>query len=277
VITIHDLIVDHFETGQASTLPMWKYKLKHLGYRWILKTALRRCQSILTISKTTKVEIMDHYHIPDSKITVTYDALDKSFKYAYDHRKNTTGNKLPANYLLYVGNAYPHKNLEAFLDALKLINKKTVMHAVLAGDDHFFYPRLMEYSRKIGVSNRIVFWGDADDSSLVSLYTNARLLIFPSLMEGYGLPVVEAVYCGLMPVVSDIPVFHELWGDDVNYFNPNDRVQMAKIITQSLSMPKSEYNVRIGKLKKAISRYQWDQTARQTLQIYQTVARISRK
>lgn len=277
VITIHDLIVDHFETGQASTLPIWKYKLKRLGYQWILKTALKRCRSIITISNTTKQEIMNHYHIPESKITVTYDALDKSFQYAFDHRKNTVKNGLPANYLLYVGNAYPHKNLEAFLDALKLINKQMEMHAVLAGDDHFFYPRLMEYAKKIGIDSRIIFWGDANDSTLIILYSNARLLILPSLMEGYGLPVVEAVYCGLMPVVSDIPVFHELWGDKINYFNPNDSAQMARIILQNISMPKSEYHIRIGKLKKAIFRYQWDQTAKQTLQIYQNSASISGK
>src|SRR3989344_149044 len=111
IVTIHDLIVDHVETGRASTLPYPLYKIKRLFYRRTVKSAVKRASAIIAISQNTKNEIVSHYHVDPQKITVTYDGLDSNIK-----RPEKFSSLYPFDYLLNVGNAYPHKNLETLIE-----------------------------------------------------------------------------------------------------------------------------------------------------------------
>lgn len=269
LLTIHDLIIDHFDTGRASTLPYPVYKLKRLGYKTALTTAIKRASHITTISEATKDEIMDHYQVRSEKITVTYDALDDTFRHLADTTRVKPMYTFP--YILYVGNAYPHKNLENFLHAFKLLRTKSPVKLVFAGNDTFFYPRVREYAHKIGLKNETEFFGMANDSELLRLYAGCTCLVFPSLMEGFGLPTFEALYCNRLPVVSDITVFHELWGDDLPMFNPNDPQHIADVISHTLSLPKSEYARKVAAAKKRINKFNWKHTANQTREIYRRI------
>jgi len=146
-------------------------------------------------------------------------------------------------YFLYVGNAYPHKNVEVLIQAAKLAGVKVVY----VGKNDYFY-------KKFGIVPKSV-----SDKELINLYKNATALVFPSLMEGFGLPAIEALRQNCPVIVSDIPVFHELLGDSAIYFNPHDPAALANILTSKIEKP--------NKLKKDFS---WSKMARETLSVYET-------
>lgn len=269
LLTIHDLIVDHFDTGRASTLPYPIYLGKRIGYKISLTLGIKKADWITAISKTTKQEIVDHYGISKDKINVTYDALDTSFLNTVKTHKTENYYKFP--YILYVGNAYPHKNLKRLIDSFTLLIKKAKVKLVLAGDDNYFYPRLKKYTDNLGLSTEVVFFGNANDKQLMNLYSNSFCLIFPSLMEGFGLPNFEVIACGKLPVMSDIPVFREIWGETVDYFNPYNEEDMAARILSVIKMPGDKYQKKLNILKKRLADFSWKKTALETLRIYKQI------
>lgn len=267
VLTIHDLIIDHYDTGKATTKSVIFYKIKRLGYKMITNIALQRAKAVLAISESTKKEIINHYHVKSEKITVTYDALDEKFKLFTGKIKRKIYYSFP--YVLYVGNAYPHKNLERLVETFadQSLNKQVKL--VLVGDDDFFFGRLKQKVNKRRLENTILFFGKANNENLFNLYTFAKCLVTPSLMEGFGLPNMEAVYCGCLPVVSDIPAFREVWGDRLIYFNPYRSGEISKAIMKLLSLSKKEYQIKVNKAKQRIVDFSWEKTAKLTLKTYE--------
>ena len=256
VVTIHDLTILHFDTGKASTLPMPLYKLRRLGYYLALAVGLRRAQKIIAVSQTTKQEIVDHFQIDSDKIVVTYEGVDSKI-YKSTNDKSTNINRLiTEQYFLYVGNAYPHKNLETLLLAIQQNTAKLV----LVGKNDFFYERL----KKNIVNRNVIFFGLANDEQLINLYMHASALVFPSLMEGFGLPALEALALGCPVIVSDIPVFHEILGSNATYFNPRDPRDLAEKLASAR-----------GKQKKVVlGIYSWSTLASDTLALYENCIRL---
>lgn len=246
VITIHDLTILHFNTGRATTLPQPLYKLKRLGY-WIeLATGLRKAKKIIAVSETTKREIIDHFHIDQEKIVVTYEGVEKML---------SVGKRLVAEpYILYVGNAYPHKNLERLIEACSTM-------LVLATPDDYF-------SKRLKVNKNTIMFHKPNAEQLANLYTYAQALVFPSLMEGFGLPGIEAMAIGTPVICSDIPVFREIYGDACLMFDPNDPKDISQKIQQILRDEKLRKEF-IAKGEKQVSKYSWRTMAEQTLEVYE--------
>lgn len=154
-------------------------------------------------------------------------------------------------YFLYVGNAYPHKNLELLLHAAS----KAGVRVVFVGKDDFFYKRL-------GIQPKTV-----TDPELSQLYKHAQALVFPSLMEGFGLPALEALANNCPVIVSDIPVFHELLGESAIYFDPHSVDALAKILKRTMvKRPAVDSSI--------VSKYSWHKMAKETLSIYENCARV---
>lgn len=269
LLTIHDLIVDHFDTGRATQLPWVLYKIKRFGYKLSMTVGIRRASHIAVISKATRDETVDHYRVDRQKISLTYDALDPNFQTVLE--TYTPKKYWNTPYLLYVGNAYPHKNLERLINAFMLVQKTSYVHLVFAGDDLYFYPKLQQLVKKHNMQKYVRFFGNANDRELVDLYSFARLLIFPSLMEGFGLPTLEALSCGVLPVISNIHVFGELWEHDLPMFNPFDVNDMATSILRALSLPQKEYRRRVDAAKKRVRSFSWKDTAEKTLALYEKI------
>lgn len=262
LITVHDLIIDHFLTGRASTLPSLIYILKFMFYKLVLSNALRNAVKIFAISSSTKNEIIKHYKIKPEKIIVTYDALDRGI---LNIKNRQFGKKIyKFEYILYVGNAYPHKNLEKLINlfADPRINSRAKL--VLTGDDWFFYPRLKKSVKDNHLSQFVIFFGHANDLQLASLYSHAKGLVIPSLMEGFGLPNLEAVFYNCLPVVSDIPVFREVWGNDLLFFDPHNGQDLKVAVLKLLNLDKNERLKRLTSAKKRLGLFSWKKTAKAT-------------
>ena len=267
VITIHDLIINHFPTGKSSTLPSPIYWLKHLGYRLVVNEAIRKSAKIIAVSKATRDEIIDHYHVKPEKITVTYEGIDENLIKEKMEKVDT-----PHPYFFYVGNAYPHKNLEMLVDGFREFLKqiKSDVDLIFVGKEDFFYKRLKEKVEKIGLTQRVHFFQHITDGQLVYLYHHAKAVVLPSLMEGFGLPALEAMANDCLILASEIPAFLEVCGESAVYFDPYNAVDVAQklFIVYQGKVGASEKK-RIAMLRS--EKFSWYQMAKETISLYNSV------
>jgi glycosyltransferase involved in cell wall biosynthesis len=267
VLTIHDLTILHMKTGKATTLPSPLYALRRIGYHAVLRMGLTRASHIFTVSETTKRELSEYVSVDPNRVTVTYEAVDDRIL------QESTAKRIINNpYFLYVGNAYPHKNLERLVLAMERFLEEGndsvgKVQLILVGRDDFFYRRLRLFIGNRGLSNRIVLFGHANDRELRSLYTYAVAFIFPSLMEGFGLPALEALACGCPVLASDIDVFHEVLGASCRYFNPKSINEMASIIGETFRAYTHGHNNGKIPLPRV---YSWNSLAKRTLAVYRS-------
>ena len=202
IVTIHDLILIKFPTQRATTLGPVFYAVKKFFYKIVIFLAVKRARQILTVSLFTKKDIIRQFRARAEKIIVAYegvaDVLSGGQAESAEKALIKYGVKKP--FLLYVGNAYPHKNLEKLIKVfLKLKPEKPDLRLVLVGKDDYFYNRLKFLSPN--ESADIIFPGYVPDADLKTFYRQALAYVFPSFYEGFGLPPLEAMANGL-PVVS---------------------------------------------------------------------------
>ncbi len=262
VITIHDLILQHFPTHRASKLNIIFYWLKYLAYRVVISSAIKRSLKIITISNFVKEDIIKNFNVPREKIVVIYEGAPNSESKMNSALSSEQKNKTNP-YLLYVGNAYPHKNLEKLIEAWFLLRKKRAdLSLVLVGEDDYFYQRL----RKKAPSG-VFFAGFKSDEELINIYQQASVYVFPSLCEGFGLPPLEAMAYGVPVVAAETTCLPEILGEAALYFNPESVEDIASKINEVLENEKL-YRLLQEKGFEQIKKYSWSEMARQTLKIY---------
>lgn len=281
IVTIHDLILIHFPTQRATTLhPLW-YRVKFLAYKMAIWWAIKKSSCIMTVSEFTKQDILKHYSVSSEKIRVAYEAADSFCGYCpktqsleilqkYGLTYHDDVNKkhdIIKPYLLYVGNAYPHKNLEALVDVLNQDALRGIT-LVLVGKEDYFYHRLKERVRAKEITN-ILFVGFVPDDELDVLYRFGRAYVFPSLYEGFGLPPLEAMGRGLPVLAAHATSLPEVLGDAALYFYPDQpdslkhslvRIWQEEILREDL---REKGYVQVGK-------FQWRAMAQETLKQYES-------
>ncbi len=264
IVTIHDMIVSHFDTGKSSTHSPFLYKFKRFGYQINHQIGLRRAAKIIAVSQSTKQEIMQTIGISSSKIKVIYEGVDTNLV----NQKFANTSLIDSPYILYVGNAYPHKNLETLLQAFEVVAQKNkTTKLVLVGPDDVFYTRLQRNIEKSLIKNRVQFLNSISDSQLVTLYKHANALVSPSLMEGFGLPIIEALSFNIPVIASDIPVYRELFDGLVNFFNPYSVDDLALKLSNA-----ADHKLRPADTKKithTLHKFSWEKAAKETLELYQ--------
>lgn len=259
VVTIHDLIPLHFQTGKASTLFFPFYKVKFLGFKFIVSRAVKKAKKIITVSNSTKEDVEKTFNIPQGKIKVIYEGVDNNLVF-----KNQIQNLQIKNYFLYVGNAYPHKNLELLIEAFKNIENKDIK-LILLGVDDYFYRKL-----KSSVDDdRIIFLNKLSDTRIAELYKSSICYITPSLMEGFGLTGLEAMVNKSLVLASDIKTHKEIYGDSVIYFNPKDIGDLKNKMEQIL-VSKDKYKNKIDSGFRRSKEFSWHKAAEETLKIYES-------
>lgn len=264
VVTMHDLTTLKYPTGKASTLPPFLYGLKLFALKVLLSVGLRKAVEIISVSNTTKQEVLHYFLLPEQKITVTYEGVDEKIIHM-DTKIAPSLFSYP--YILYVGNAYPHKNLNILVDAfVKIHAQNPSLHLVFVGPDDYFYTQLKNRVLQLPIQPYIQFFGYANDLSLQILYSHAETLVFPSLSEGFGLPALEALYNGVPVACSNISVFHEILGDNVTYFSPRDSTNMA---AQILSSIHNKNSISDSVRKKLAEKFNWKVMAIETLHVYE--------
>lgn len=275
VVTVHDLILTKFPTVRASTLSPWLYKIKNLAYRMVIKTAVKRAKKIIAVSEFTKQDIVKQFRVKPEKIEVTYEGVanlakgrDSLFVSKLDDNDTLLSYNIDKNFLLYVGNAYPHKNLEGLVEAFAdLHNQNNDISLVLVGKEDYFYKRLKDIIKEKYPDLPIVFPGYVPDEKLEIFYQKALAYVFPSFYEGFGLPPLEAMAKGCPVVSSNRSSMPEVLGDAAVYFDPDNKEQMAKRIKEVIRDSELRRKM-VKKGKQQVKKYSWWECARETLEIY---------
>ena len=270
IITIHDLILRKFPSRRGSTLNPIFYFIRSLGYRLAVYLAIRRAKRIITVSEFSKKEILNYYKINSEKVKVIHNGLTKLPN--FDGEKSNDKEVLlryniDKQFLLYVGNVYPHKNLEKLLEAFKNLSGQPVQ-LVLVGKKDYFYNRLAKVAKSLGLNtNSVLFLDYVSDDDLAVLYRQAALYVFPSLYEGFGLPPLEAMQYSLPVVVSDVESLREVCGQAAEYFDPKSSADIAEKIKFVLNNQSRQEELRqLG--KEQIKKFSWRDSVAEHLNIY---------
>ncbi|MEK7166749.1 MAG: glycosyltransferase family 1 protein [Patescibacteria group bacterium] len=267
VVTIHDLTISHFSTGKATTLAYPIYRLKHFGYKIVLSYAVKRAATIITVSETVKKQLTQEYSIDPGKVVVTYEAGDLE-----NGIKSSRG--FPDQYLLYVGNAHPHKNIEKLIEAYEMLRTQfPKLKLILIGKHDYFYARIKSLISVKKLTSDIILPGNVSNAELVSWYSHAAVFVIPSLAEGFGIPALEAMSLECPVVCSNIGVFHEIYGEAAVYFNLNNKEDLVAKLIQVLNN-KTLRNELVRKGKNKAHEYSWSKMTRETLSIYENCIRI---
>ncbi|MCX6781690.1 MAG: glycosyltransferase family 1 protein [Candidatus Magasanikbacteria bacterium] len=268
LVTIHDLLLLHYPTRAASTLGPAAYFFKNIAYRIILRHAIKNSKHIIAPSEFTKNDIIKFFKVGPEKITVTHLApmpLDSRLR--GNDNKNIFP-KITKPYVLYVGVAYPHKNLEGLIEAWKMFCAEhgNDYQLVLAGRKNFFYEKLEQSTTAPG----IIFTDYLPDEDLPALYQGASLYVFPSFYEGFGLPPLEAMQYGVPVASSNATCLPEILNEAAAYFDPRDPTDIAATIWRVLTdLEMRETLTKNG--VQLIHNYSWEKAAKTTLEVFNSV------
>lgn len=260
IATIHDLTPYLFKTGRASAKNPLIYNIKYKAYQFVLHRQIQNAIKIITPSETVKKQILKTFdHIDQSKIVTIPEGVSYELIEADQNQKMEE--KFGNNFFIYVGNFYPHKNIEILIKAFKEI--KSDYKLILLGPADFFEKKMQSLVKNLGLSDRIHFYHDGSIEDLKFFYKNAQALIHPSLSEGFGLPVVEAAYFKCPVIASDIEIFREIAGDNFVKFNPKDINSIKDAISNFISLDKNK-----RPLIKLSSKFSFEKMAQNTLKLY---------
>lgn len=267
IVTIHDLIINQIDTGKATTLPLPLYKIKRFFYHRVMRHAVKDSLKIISPSVSTKREIIRNYQINEDKIIVIPEGVDPVFQKQAVKPSGLDSSK----FILYVGNAYPHKNLERLIEAFVKVENEIKLDLLLVGRSDFFYKSL---SNRIRNHKRIKIMHNVGDQELTYLYSNASYLVAPSLIEGFGLTPLEAMSRGCLPVVSSIDAFTEVCENAAIYFNPKSIDDISQTILKVSKLSNEEKNKYKKLFSKRLDNFSWEQSFKKTLKVYESCVSI---
>jgi glycosyltransferase involved in cell wall biosynthesis len=226
------------------------------------KVLLEKADHIIAISNAVKNDIMAIFGVPSDKISVTHLGGNWGKLFSAPVQRSR-------DYILYVGQRKNYKNFSSFLQSITPISKKRQLPIICAGGLPFSSEE-NALIQQLCLQNRIIHIRNASDDRLFQLYANAMLFVFPSLYEGFGIPLIEAMSAGCPTAISDIPVFREIADDAAIYFDPYSPEHMREAIERTIA------NSRLRKMlqEKGMQRaknFTWEATARQTAAVYRYV------
>jgi glycosyltransferase involved in cell wall biosynthesis len=256
--------------------PEWFSLKDRMVLRCGVGATLSRGATVITVSDYSKYEIVKHYRLPADRIHVTKEAADPRFRLlnpdvAGRNRLVEMGVRSP--FVLAVGNLQPRKNLIRLVQAfVKLRRESGIPHQlVLAGKAQWRESELYKVVKCAGLEKDVLFTGYISDDELVQLYNAADVFVYPSLYEGFGLPVLEAMACGAPVVTSRTTSIPEVAGEAALLIDPLDTDALAMAVGRILLDRALNKDMRIKGLQHAAS-FSWEQTARKTWESYCAVA-----
>ncbi len=288
VFTLHDLI---FLFHPEAHKPMNRWFLTLMMPRF-----LRAADAIIAVSECTKRDAVRCYGIPEEKITVIYEGVNPRFRPADPEAIAAVRQKygLPERFILYVGTIEPRKNLTALLEAYTALMERPApcalrpatcdlrpatcdlrpatcdLRLMIVGKKGWLYEGFFRKLRELGLEDRVIFTGYVPDEDLPALYSAADLFVFPSLYEGFGLPVLEAMACGVPVVCSSTSSLPEVAGDAALLVPPTDVRALTEAMERALTDERLRARMRARGLERA-RRFSWERAAQGTLITYRKV------
>lgn len=271
ITTIYDLTRLKLKT----IMPCWV--VEH--FLSIVKPAIERSDKIITISENTKKDLIEIFNLPAKKIEVIYCGVSPNFAPIEDKkiiRDILTRYNISQPYVLCVATSLgKNKNLETLIRSFKVLkDKHRVNHRlVIVGRKSEEYEILLRLASELGIDDRVVFTGEVLEDELICIYNGADVFVFPSLYEGFGLPPLEAMACGLPVVVANTSSLPEVVKDAGILVEPCDVEQIAESIYKIISDSEFKNNL----IKKSLERakaFSWEKCAKETIQVYNEISNV---
>ncbi len=264
VISIMDVSYIYFpEMFKKSDL----YQLRH----WTVYSA-KKAKKIFTISKASKNDIIRVYGVPEERVVVTYPGIKtpvttNQLLNMEEMKKKYGINK---DYILFVGTLQPRKNIVRLIEAFSKIENKA-LDLIIVGKKGWLFEEIFAAPGRFGVENSVKFLEFVSDSDLPLLYKHATCFVLPSLYEGFGLPILEAMQYGCPVITSNVSSLPEAGGDAALYINPEDVGDIKDKINLLLDSKKLQKELQ-EKGYKRVKKFSWEKTAQETLKVLQDVA-----
>ena len=268
VTTIHDLIPLMF----PAATPRSRKKRFFPIYRWLMNETAKRSRVIITVSNSSRHDIIRHLPCPADRVLVIPEGVRPHFKPLDANPAALTEArfKRKTKRIFWVGRQDPYKNLLALIEAFALLRKRYdgSLELRLAGPADSRYPEPLLRAQTIGVTDSVKWLGHITDSQLVSEYQNANLFVMPSLYEGFGLPALEAMACGTPVVCSNRASLPEICGAAAMQINPEDTPGLCNAMRRVLT----DTNYATGLAERGLiqaAKYTWMETAKRTILAYE--------
>lgn len=262
LITIHDMVHHYYPKyvvhGHDVNLPKF------------LRGHANRADLILCMSENTRKDVINILGVPAEKVWVTYNGVGRMFRYYRDEnllKDLRIRYSLPERFILFVGTIEPRKNLVKLVEACHLLysHDRIKDPLVIVGGKGWKNEALYELIRKLKIEDRIIFTGHVSDTDLPLLYNAATVFVYPSLYEGFGIPVIEAMACGVPVVTSNVSSLPEVAGDAAILVNPQDPEEIASGIYQIMTDKGLYKNLQERGFKQA-GKFTWESCAKKTLE-----------
>ena len=260
VISVWDLAPMSFKDEN------WNFLSVTVKYHWILSLALRKAAHVICHSRVIADEVMRRFHLPARQISIIYPGLSEPFRKAMDSRRLVN----PDGHILYVGTCTPRKNVRLLIDAYKRLADGGIQNrlALVIGGPKGARAELLSYAQRIGVPvNRLLLPEPIGVSELIEIYRHAAVFAFPSLYEGFGLPLIEASALGLAVVALNRSTVPEVLGETGVLVNKTDPQSFADGIEAALRMAR-ESGAEVSELARAqAARFNWDEAVKSTVSV----------
>lgn len=262
VVTIYDLI--------PRLYPEYVSPGARVIFEMAIRLAIVTSRLVISVSQSAKEDLVRLLGVPPSKVWGTPLGVDSQFKPVNEKAIFNLRQKhdLPGGYILYLGTNKPHKNLVRLVGAFA--KAKTERKLVLAGKEDPLYSEAHEVTKQLGLQDRVVFLGQVSEDDLPALYSGAALFVFPSLYEGFGLPLLEAMACGVPVISSSTSSLPEIAGQAAVMVDPLDLSQLARALERVLGDSNLRASMREEGLEQA-AQFSWERTAKETLAVYHQV------
>jgi glycosyltransferase involved in cell wall biosynthesis len=261
VVTIHDLIfLCHPEFYNPIDVQI---------YKWKFRQTIKEADYIIAISECTKRDILEYGGnlVSEDKITLIYQSCSPRFNTSQNYKTSNLNSKLGC-YVLSVGSIEPRKNTMLALKALHHLPDDISL--VLVGRHTAYTDKLIQYARANGLEHRLHILHGVPDTDLPALYAGAECFVYPSVYEGFGIPIIEAISCGLPVVACTGSCLEEAGGPDSLYVAPNDAIGMTNAIRRSLKGA-DDREERIQRSMDYIRRFSGTDVAGQVVDVYKRV------
>jgi glycosyltransferase involved in cell wall biosynthesis len=222
VVSVHDLIFLRY--------PAFYHKVDIAIYKAKVRSACARADKIIAVSKQTAQDLTEFLKIPESKIEVVYQGCHPNFKRVISTEEKAIVKRkytLPDKYILNVGTIEERKNLGILIKALSLLPKDLQIPLVVIGRFTKYHEHVVKLARELSILPKIIFLKDASFSDFPAIYQSANVFVYPSLFEGFGIPLIEAIESGIPVITSQGSCFSEAAGPHAKYVDPQDATSLA--------------------------------------------------
>jgi glycosyltransferase involved in cell wall biosynthesis len=275
VVTVHD-VLDFMYRAESSG------GLRRSVHRYCTQRVLNRAARILAVSQFTKKDILRLFQIPDERVEVVYNAIDERFRmgHASDADRQFIAERYQTNYpfLLYAGRISPHKNVNRIIEAFSALktelekeDKFPELKLIIIGDEVSRHPDLRRTVIKSGVQNDVRFLGFVPIEVLRTFYDVAKVFVFPSLYEGFGLPPLEAMSHGTPVVTSNTSSLPEVVGNGAVMVNPENVFEIMRAIHRVLVDQAMREKLKQRGYEQ-VQRFSWEDSVKRILRVYREVA-----